>query len=259
METLPGEENPKIHYSFFLRPRSQTASAVVNGSQLYLISGYNTLTAHRALPSIQAIGLHGPHEEQTIVIDGNKEESYSSRLAAAVALASGGVLLTGGKGMEQEVFLLSGPDLSIWQRRADMRSPRMGHAAVSLQLDGSEVVMVGGGWDRRGRTLSSVEIFLVSQNVWQEFASMPSPRADFTLQVRHPQIEGIANNQVMNDKVTAIGGYSTNGKFSPPADLTIASSQPVWREWAEGSRRAGFMSTRVSHQWLQDMCRDVYV
>ena len=230
---------------------------------MYLISGYSALNVHRALPTIQAVGLHGLKKEQTIVIEGNKEESYSSRLAAAVTLSSGGVLITGGKGREQEVFLLSGFKLNTWRRRADMLSPRMGHAAVSLQLDGMEVVMAAGGWDRRGTTLSSVEIFLVGRNVWQEYAAMPSPRADFTLQVRHPQTEDIAanamTNQVINDKVTAIGGYSTNGKFSPPADLTIGSPQPVWREWTEGSHRAGFMSTRVSRQWLQEMCRDVYV
>ena len=189
METLPGEDNPEIHYNLFSSPRSQTASAVVNGSQLYLISGYSALNVHRALPSIQAVGLQGLGKERTIVLDGNKEESYSSRLAAAVALSSGRVLITGGKGREREVFLLSGPNLSRWQRRADMGSPRMGHAAVSLQMDGMEVVLVAGGWDQRGRTLSSVEIFLVGQNVWREYPPMPSPRADFTLQVRHQQIE----------------------------------------------------------------------
>ena len=162
---------------------------MVNGSQLYLISGYSALNVHRALPSIQAIGLQGLGKERMIVLDGNKDENYSSRLAAAVALSSGGVLITGGKGREQEVFLLSGPDLSSWQRKADMRSPRMGHAPASLQLDEKKVVMVAGGWDGRGRTLSNVEIFLVNQNVWREYASMPSPRADFILQVRHPQIE----------------------------------------------------------------------
>ena len=177
-------------------PRSQTASAVVNGSQMYLISGYSALNVHRALPSIQAIGLHRLNKEQTIVIEGNKEESYSSRLAAAVTLSSGGVLITGGKGREQEVYLLSGLKLNTWQRRADMLSPRMGHAAVSLQLDGMEVVMAAGGWDRRGTTLSSVEIFLVGRNVWQEYAAMPSPRADFALQVRHPLTEDIEANTI---------------------------------------------------------------
>ena len=156
---------------------------------MYLISGYSALNLHRALPSVQAIGLQGLREEQTIVLDGNKEEIYSSRLASATALSSGGVLITGGKGREQEVFLLSGPNLSSWQRRADMRSPRMGHGAVSFQLDGMEVVMVAGGWDQRGRILSTVEIFLIGQNVWQEYVSMPSPRADFMLQVKHPQIK----------------------------------------------------------------------
>ena len=159
---------------------------------MYLISGYSALNVHRALPTIQAIGLRGLNREQTIVTDGDKEESYSSRLAAAVTLSSGEVLITGGKGKEQEVYLLSGLNLSTWKRRADMLSPRMGHAAVSLQLDGMEVVMAAGGWDRRGTTLSSVEIFLMGRNMWQEYPAMPSPRADFKLQVRHPQREDIA-------------------------------------------------------------------
>ena len=186
----------------FPSPRSQSASAVANGRLMYLISGYTALTTHRALPNMQAIGPHGLNEEEKIIIDGNKEQNYSSRLAAAVTLSSGGVLVTGGKGREREVFLLSGPHLATWQRRADLLHPRMGHAALNLQMDGEEVVMVAGGWDRGGRTLSSVEIFLVGQNVWRDYVPMPSPRADFTLQVRpgHPQSQqSLAGDQRKGD------------------------------------------------------------
>ena len=101
-----------------------------------------------------------------------------------MSLSSGDVLITGGKEREQQVFLVSGLAHKTWLRRADMLTPRIGHAAVSLQLDGKETVMVAGGWDRLGRTLSSVEIFLVGENIWQDFIAMPSPRADFSLQAR---------------------------------------------------------------------------
>ena len=104
-----------------------------------------------------------------------------------MTLSSGDVLITGGKEREQQVFLVSGLAHKTWHRRADMLTPRIGHAAVSFQLEGKETVMVAGGWDRRGRTLSSVEIFLVGENVWQEFIAMPSPRADFSLQARPVQ------------------------------------------------------------------------
>ena len=149
---------------------------------MYLFSGYSALTMQRALPTFQTISSQGLTAEEKIVIDG--KERYSSRLAAAVTLSSGDVLITGGKEREQQVFLVSGLAHKTWLRRADMLTPRIGHAAVSFQLDGKETVMVAGGWDRLGRTLSSVEIFLVGENVWQEFIAMPSPRADFSLQAR---------------------------------------------------------------------------
>ena len=249
------------HIITFPSPRSQSASAVANGRLMYLISGYTALTTHRALPNMQAIGPHGLNEEEKIIIDGNKEQNYSSRLAAAVTLSSGGVLVTGGKGKEREVFLLSGPHLATWQRRADLLHPRMGHAALNLQMDGEEVVMVAGGWDGGGRTLSSVEIFLVGQNVWRDYVPMPSPRADFTLQVRpgHPQSKDLNNPwQVINGKVTAIGGLSSDDKFSPSADLTITSSQPLWTELDHGCHRAGFVSVKVPRRWIQEMCPNVY-
>ena len=166
-------------YAFLHRPRSQSASAVVNKSQLHIISGYSALSEDRGIPSMQTVNLGGPGKDESIEMD-----RYSSRLAAAVTLSSGEVLITGGKGKEQEAFLLSGLAHKTWLQRADMLTPRIGHGAVSLQLYGKETVMVAGGWDRLGRTLSSVEIFLVGENVWQEFIAMPSPRADFSLQAR---------------------------------------------------------------------------
>ena len=63
---------------------------------------------------------------------------------------------------------------------------------------------------------------------------------------------------MINNKVTAIGGKSGDGRYSPPADLTIKSPAPEWREWGKGSLRAGFMATTVSQKWLQDMCDSAY-
>ena len=134
-----------------------------------------------------------PHSPGSSRTDALVENGASGRMADFDGFLTtsetilGGVLITGGKGKEQETFLLSGLALKTWLQRADMLTPRIGHAAVSLQLDGKETVMVAGGWDQLGRTLSSVEIFLVGENVWQEFIAMPSPRADFSLQARSVQ------------------------------------------------------------------------
>ena len=168
LETLPGEKNTLYKQVQILpSPRSQSASVVVDGAQMYLFSGYSALTMQRALPTLQTISSQRLTAEEKIVIDG--EESYSSRLAVAVTLSSGDVLITGGKEREQQVFLVSGLAHKTWHRRADMLTPRIGHAAVSFQLDGKETVMVAGGWDRLGRTLSS-DLFSItmynSQKGW---------------------------------------------------------------------------------------------
>ena len=123
---------------------------------------------------MQAVGLGGPREEQYI--------SSSFRLAAAVTLSSGQVLLTGGKDSERKVFLLSGPGLTSWQSKEDMLEARRGHAAVRLQLS-EEVVVVAGGWGLRGEVLASVEVYSVVANTWQVLSPLAEPRADFALQV----------------------------------------------------------------------------
>ena len=95
---------------------------------------------------MQAVGLHGIQEEQEIILGGKSEAGYFSRLAAAVTLSSGNVLITGGRHWEHEVFLLSGSGLSRWEARASMIVGRLGHAAIRLPLR-EESVMVAGGWD----------------------------------------------------------------------------------------------------------------
>ena len=138
------------------------------------------------MSSMQAVSLRGLEEEQEILVKGRGEASspYSSRLAAAVSLPSGEVLVTGGRGRDRQVFLLFGPGLATWRSRASMKRGRLGHAAVSLELGGKEVVMVAGGWDKGGRALASVELFSLKKNQWQEVTQMQAPRVDFALQVR---------------------------------------------------------------------------
>ena len=118
------------------------------------------------MSSLQAVSLRGLKEEQEIIVQGRGEavSPYSSRLAAAVSLSSGEVLVTGGRGRDRQVFLLSGPGLATWRSRASMKRGRLGHAAVSLELGGQEVVMVAGGWDKGGRALASVELFSLKKN-----------------------------------------------------------------------------------------------
>ena len=79
-----------------------------------MLGGYSPvapLGTGRSMPSIQMIGLDNHVKEHKLLIpETNKRLSYSSsRLASAVTLATGEVILTGGLGMEREVFLLKWP------------------------------------------------------------------------------------------------------------------------------------------------------
>ena len=129
---------------------------------------------------MQAVGLHGIQEEQEIILGGKSEAGHFSRLAAAVTLSSGNVLLTGGRHWEHEVFLLSGSGLSRWEARASMIVGRLGHAAIRLPLR-EESVMVAGGWDVGGQAQAGVELYSLAEDKWRMVKPLPSPRADFTL------------------------------------------------------------------------------
>ena len=131
---------------------------------------------------MQAVGLHNMYNDQQIRVEGSYE-TYSSRLATAVSLSSGDVLVVGGRGQEQQVFLLVGPQLTIWQPKAHLKSGRLGHAAVGFFLGGEEVVVVAGGWDKNNMALASVELYIVKKNQWLAVRDMPTPRVDFSLQV----------------------------------------------------------------------------
>ena len=54
---------------------------------------------------MQAVSLRGLEEEQEILVKGRGDPSspYSSRLAAAVSLSSGEVLVTGGRGRDRQM------------------------------------------------------------------------------------------------------------------------------------------------------------
>jgi len=98
-----------------------------------------------------------------------------------VTLLNGNILVTGGKGRERDVFLLTGEDTKIWVRRQSLRQGRRGHSSTVVMLGSEERVVVAGGWDARGRCLASVELFSEGQNNWKKLTSLPSPRGDFSL------------------------------------------------------------------------------
>ena len=133
---------------------------------------------------MQSIGLDGRGKEHSLMVPAVKEIPYYSRMASAITLSTGEVLVTGGSGMKMDdVFLLNGTEMNVWIRCKPLLEGRLGHASIE-QILGSEVtVVVAGGWGNTGQLLASVELFRVEQNRWENLQSLPSPRVDFTLQV----------------------------------------------------------------------------
>ena len=169
-------------YSF--SPRSQAASAVVGeGSRLSILSGYSPVESGWAIDSMQIVGLEDHGKEHKLTIPGARGEPYFSRMASAVTLSTQEVLVTGGRGMEHDVFLLKGADLQNWVRQKDMQKGRFCHSSAATTLGNKECVLVAGGWDDKGKPSTSVELFSVDKNSWEHLDPLPSPRVDFTLQV----------------------------------------------------------------------------
>ena len=126
------------------------------------------------------MGLKAPNEEHKLVVSEKEMTPYHSRLASAVTLTGGDVLVTGGRGTEHNVYLLTGQD---WVPRQRMLQDRLGHSSIRIMLGSEEHVMVAGGWDGLGVAMDSVELYSVGQDSWLYLQSLPSPRVDFTLQV----------------------------------------------------------------------------
>lgn len=98
-----------------------------------------------------------------------------------------------------------------WNPGVDMLYPRLGHAATTLvDENGEEFVYVTGGSNGSG-VQKCVERFSVSQQVWEEVASMHTPRLGHAA-------------SVVNGKLYAIGGYDgqetlgTYECYDPKAD-----------------------------------------
>ena len=106
--------------------------------------------------------------------------SYS-RLAKAVTLSTGDIVVTGGRGSENEVWmkLVS----SQWTRKKDMPEGRKGHAAAAVNVGGQEVVVVAGGWGVGGKELASTSRYNPYEDKWVNLPNMLAPRVDFVLQV----------------------------------------------------------------------------
>ena len=211
---------------------------------------------------MQAVGLHGIQEEQDIIVREKSEAGYFSRLAAAVTLSSGGVLLTGGRHWEHKVFLLYGSGLSRWEERASMIAGRLGHAAIKLPLR-EESVMVAGGWDVGGQAQAGVELYSLAEDKWKMVKPLPSPRADFALQVTtHTTGNPQTMLQVIDHHIMAVGGYSIapnheKRQYPEVAVFSWGGKEGLgeWREVGQmEGRRTGFMAVPVSRAWLNQLC-----
>jgi hypothetical protein len=129
---------------------------------------------------------------QFLTIEGSKNETYcpfQTRLAAAVTLSTGAIVVTGGCGSENKVWMNPSLPSRIWHRKQEMPEGRKGHASTSIRLRGEEVVIVAGGWGVMGTELSSVFVYKPEHDMWSRLPNMPNPRVDFALQVDR----GVAN------------------------------------------------------------------
>ena len=151
----------------------------MDGSTLQMISGYNPEEEEWTLSSIQFLTTDGS----------NKEASYPtlSRLAAAVTLSTGSILVTGGRVNEKQVWMSASNSSTSWVRKKDMLEGRKGHAAAAVMLADVEVVIVAGGWSFLAQELASVELYRPKQDQWSRLTSMPKARVDFALKVKYFQ------------------------------------------------------------------------
>jgi len=221
-------------------PRSQSASTVTtDGSSLVMISGYNFDDEHQALASAVMHTTEGSGQEFIFPSE--------SRLASAVTLRTGEILVTGGLRSGKEVWLSSPRTPSTWNKRKDMLVGRKGHATAAVMIGEQEVVVVGGGWDSSGQELASVHVYTPSQDIWRSLTDMPSNRVDFAL-------------KVSGSKITAVGGHFTHpssGERVVPfsCSLSLVDEMGGWVE--EGSRlgHSGAMTTLVTKSWLDKLCQ----
>ena len=141
---------------------------------LQMISGYNPDEESVALPSMQVLSTEGPKTEMAYPV--------YSRLAAAATLTIG-LIVTGGLGSENQVWIKPSNSNSTWNRKKDMLEGRTGHGSSQVRLDGVEVVVVAGGWGATFQELSSVEMYNHKEDKWTSLPRMLHTRVDFTLQV----------------------------------------------------------------------------
>ena len=172
------------HTDLLRSPRTKSAYSVSKDkTKLHIISGFSEYTED-GLNSLQSVGLDDWGEERVIKIEGTTT-TFSTRQASAVTLESGHLLVSGGFGQEQNVFLVDTFAITSWVRKCDMQHPRMGHSSARIVLDAKEMVIVAGGWDRRSAAQASAEIYSLAEDLWQDIPSLPQARVDFTLNVRN--------------------------------------------------------------------------
>ena len=152
----------------FFSCRSQSASAVsTDDSLLHIIGG----SSHsQVLQSTQSVELNSMFEERQIEIDSGLVSYW---FASAVTLSSGNIVVTGGRQTAQEAVLWT--KKGIWTNLPQMIHGRYGHSSCSVFLEGSEHVLVAGGWDKEGAGVqASVEMYQIShpERGWREIEKM---------------------------------------------------------------------------------------
>ena len=115
-----------------------------DGKFLDIISGYADWTHDRGLPTRQRVGLGGAAGEEKLILGGGP---YSTRLAVAVTLSSGDVLVTGGMNRERVTVLLnqSSHGKTLVTELQRMNHGRIGHAGAVMTVQQEEQVVVAGG------------------------------------------------------------------------------------------------------------------
>ena len=104
-----------------------------------------------------------------------KEESFPSniRLAATVTLGNGAVVVTGGLGSENQVWMSAQVAPAKWNKKRDMPEGRKGHAAAAITVGKTELVVVAGGWNKKGQELDSVNRYHSDLDKWDTGTLFP--------------------------------------------------------------------------------------
>ena len=161
-------------------PRSQSSYANTNNSRLVIFGGYNRNYPGLVIPSMETVSVQGDNQVENVTSSSHVASGFSS----AVALSDGSLVITGGVGREHQVTLLTQGETLQTEALSPMREGRYRHSSVVILQDSLEVIIVAGGTSSVSRMIGSVERFSRRDNTWTFLQPLPTPRIDFTLQVK---------------------------------------------------------------------------